>query len=84
MSRIRIRTMSIVAAVLVATTAAGAVAPAAQAAPRHSNAILWAILYGRVEAARTAPTGSPPPGGRSAVPGARTRLGRPVWTGVTS
>ncbi len=44
MSRIRIRTMSIVAAVLVATTAAGAVAPAAQAAPRHSNAILRAIL----------------------------------------
>ena len=45
MSRIRIRTMSIVAAVLVASTAAGAVAPAAQAAPSQgSKAILRAIL----------------------------------------
>jgi hypothetical protein len=43
MSRIRISTMSVVAAVLVATTAFGTVAPAAQAAPKHGRAIL-AIL----------------------------------------
>jgi hypothetical protein len=44
MSRIRISTMSVVAAVLVATTAFGTVAPAAQAAPKHGRAILHAIL----------------------------------------
>lgn len=45
MSRIRIRTMSVVAAVLVSVTALGSVAPAASAAGHKApSAILHAIL----------------------------------------